>query len=96
MESGSRKGCGPEYKGEPSGGKVAVSALFPMVPRNSMPSLLATVIQAFRDAFAPEQRRALFGSILGTLAVFMALHLGVSWAIDHLRPESHPWLLWPL
>jgi uncharacterized protein involved in cysteine biosynthesis len=67
-----------------------------MVLRDSMPPLLAAISQAFRDAFAPAQRWALFGSILATLAVFAALHLGVSWAIDHLRPESHPWLLWPL
>ncbi|HXP75393.1 MAG TPA: EI24 domain-containing protein [Stellaceae bacterium] len=61
-----------------------------------MPPLLATVSQAFRDAFAPAQRRALIGSILSTLAVFAGLHLAVSWAIEHVRPEKHPWLLWPL
>ena len=61
-----------------------------------MPPLLATVSQAFRDAFAPAQRRALFGSILATLGVFAGLHLGVSWGVEHLRPERHPWLLWPL
>jgi len=94
VESGSRKECGPEYKGEPRRGKLAIP--FPMVLRHSMPPLLATISQAFRDAFAREQRRALFGSILATLAVFAALHLGVSGAIDHLRPESHAWLLWPL
>jgi uncharacterized protein involved in cysteine biosynthesis len=61
-----------------------------------MPPLLATVAQAFRDAFAPAQRRALIGSILATLAAFVALHFLVSWGIEHLRPESHPWLFWPL
>jgi len=85
----------PEYKGEPRGSKVAVPAPA-MVLRTSMPPLLTTISRAFRDAFAPEQRRALFGSILATLAVFAGLHLAVSWAIDHLRPERHPWLLWPL
>lgn len=61
-----------------------------------MPSLLATVTQAFRDAFAPAQRRALLGSILATLCIFVALHFAVSWGIETVRPESHPWLLWPL
>jgi CysZ protein len=61
-----------------------------------MPSLLATVSEAFHDAFAPAQRRALFGSILGTIAVFVALHFLVSWGVERVRPESHPWLLWPL
>ncbi|HKF71049.1 MAG TPA: EI24 domain-containing protein [Stellaceae bacterium] len=61
-----------------------------------MPPLLATVSQAFRDAFAPAQRRALLGSILATLAVFVGLHFLVSWGIEQVRPESHPWLLWPL
>ena len=84
----------PEYKGEPSRGKVASSIVPPS--RNTMPSLLATISEAFRDAVAPAQRRALFGSILATLAVFAGLHLLVSWGIEHLRPESHPWLLWPL
>src|SRR5262249_17458203 len=67
-----------------------------MVLRSSMPPFLAMVSQAFRDALAPSQRRALFGSIVATLAVFAGLHLGVSWAVDHVRPESHPWPLWPL
>lgn len=84
----------PEYKGEPRQGKFAVPAL--LVLENPMPPLLATVSRAFRDAFAPAQRRALFGSILATLAVFAGLHLCVSWAVGRLRPESHPWLLWPL
>ena len=61
-----------------------------------MPPLLATVAQAFRDAFAPAQRRALLGSIGATLAVFLGLHFLVSWGIDRVRPETHPWLLWPL
>jgi CysZ protein len=61
-----------------------------------MPSLLATVLQAFRDALAPAQRRALLGSIAATLGVFLGLHAGVSGAIDYVRPERHPWLLWPL
>lgn len=61
-----------------------------------MPPLLATISEAFRDAFAPAQRRALLGSILATIAVFLALHFLVSWGIDWVRPESHPWLLWPL
>jgi uncharacterized protein involved in cysteine biosynthesis len=58
--------------------------------------LLATISTAFRDALAPPQRRALLGSILATLAVFAGLHLLVSWGVGELRPESHPWLLWPL
>jgi CysZ protein len=61
-----------------------------------VPPLLATILQAFRDAFAPAQRRALIGSIAATLAVFAGLHLGISWAIEQFRPERYPWLLWPL
>ena len=41
----------PEYKGEPSRGKVALPAIAPP-SRNTMPSLLATISEAFRDAFA--------------------------------------------
>jgi uncharacterized protein involved in cysteine biosynthesis len=61
-----------------------------------MPPLLAMLSQAFRDAFAPAQRRALLGSILATLAVFVGLHFLVSWGIERVHPENHPWLLWPL
>jgi len=61
-----------------------------------MPSLFATLSRAIEDALAAAQRRTLLISMAATLAVFLLLALGVSVTIDRLRPESHPWLLWPL
>jgi len=61
-----------------------------------MPPLLPSLAQALRDAFAPGQRRALVISILAAIAIFLGLHFGVAWGIETYRPESYPWLRWPL
>ena len=61
-----------------------------------MPPLFATLSRAIGDALAPPQRRTLLISMAATLAVFLLLALSVSLTIERLRPEAHPWLLWPL
>jgi len=61
-----------------------------------MRTFLDALALAFRDAFAPGQRRALLISVGAAFLVFVLLWIGVQWAIDAVRPAAHAWLRWPL
>ncbi|HVM81184.1 MAG TPA: EI24 domain-containing protein [Stellaceae bacterium] len=61
-----------------------------------MRSLLKTLGLAFEDALAPAQRQALILSIVGAVAVFGLLFIGVTWGVSAARVSEHWWFRWPL
>jgi len=61
-----------------------------------MRSLLKTLGLAIEDALAPAQRHALIFSIVGAVAVFALLLLGVNWGVTAARVSEHWWFRWPL
>ncbi|HTS92829.1 MAG TPA: EI24 domain-containing protein [Stellaceae bacterium] len=61
-----------------------------------MRSLLKTVGLAFEDALAPAQRHALIFSIVGAVAVFVLLLLGVNYGVSWARVSDHWWFRWPI